>query len=163
MVTASTLWITTGVWLILRQCADEKYPLETGGVLLGYEANSREIVVTASVGPGPDAQHSLYGFVPDYEYQEEAVAAHYNKTSGVETYLGDWHSHPDGAAALSRRDKKTMRNIASSPESGVTMPVMLVLTGSSGHWVPNAFRLRSWSRRLLSYGHRIEELVTSFG
>lgn len=42
-------------------------PWETGGMLMGYVADNGDYVVTQLIGPGPNAKHSRYRFLPDNE------------------------------------------------------------------------------------------------
>ena len=57
---------STLVWIPKRtydSCVDEVanfYPLETGGVLMGYWHKLGTAVVTATVGAGPDALHDQH-------------------------------------------------------------------------------------------------------
>ena len=126
----------------MQSLANERYPLETGGVLIGYVGdNSRdEVVVTAVTGPGPKASHAAHSFKPDHEYQVEEIARHYRRSNRLFTYLGDWHTHPDSVAALSRRDKKTLKHIASHREARLERPTMAIL-GEGPSWMLMAWRL----------------------
>src|SRR5688572_17426298 len=112
--TKPTLWLPRHLLKKMRSLANNKFPLETGGVLIGYSGGSRgdDVVVVAVSGPGPGANHAALTFNPDHEYQTAEIAREYLASKGVNTYLGDWHTHPRSAAELSRRDKKTLRHIA---------------------------------------------------
>lgn len=50
------------------------------------------------------------------------------------TYLGDWHTHPNGSPALSRKDLRTLRRIARHPAARISQPVMAVLAGGPAAW-----------------------------
>ena len=113
--------------------AEVSFPDETGGMLLGY-ANHDDVVVRGIIGPGPRARHRRTRFTPDAEYQQQLLEAHFHRTGGVETYLGDWHSHPRGAAGLSGKDKKTLTRIATTASSGTPAPVMAVIAGGPTDW-----------------------------
>lgn len=102
-----------------------KWPLETGGILLGKPTPNGHIV-TDLVGPGPDGRHERYGFVPDSEWQAEQVARLW-ATDPALHYLGDWHTHPDGSTRLSSLDRATARDIAAYEEARQPSPFMLVL------------------------------------
>jgi integrative and conjugative element protein (TIGR02256 family) len=105
------------------------YPLETGGVLVGYWVRSgSEVVITDSIGPGPAAEHGESEFKPDALYQQEQVARIYRSSGRLYTYLGDWHSHPRSSAQLSRVDKRTLYLIAVSRSARAPMPIMAVAT-----------------------------------
>lgn len=114
--------------------AELTYPLETGGILMGYWVES-DIVITHGVGPGTHAVHKSNGFRPDVNFHEAEIARIYEESSRLSTYLGDWHTHPGGSASLSWRDKRTMRRIANSPEARCVMPLMTILAGHELDWL----------------------------
>lgn len=132
----------------MLEFADRRYPFETGGMLLGYEAGNGEAVVTYLIGPGPKAKHSRFSFNPDSEYQQAELETHFHKTNGRETYLGDWHTHPHSNNTLSWVDKKTLTRIARVPESGTQNPLMAILGGSTGTWQLGAVRFIGVKRGL---------------
>jgi integrative and conjugative element protein (TIGR02256 family) len=130
---------------MLEQAANN-FPFETGGLLVGYWASKSEVVINKCVGPGPSALHNLDSFTPDYAYQEREMSRLYYESRRLHFYLGDWHTHPKGVASLSRRDRKTLKNIARSKEARVASPLMCILAGEEewnvrvwrydcrGHW-----------------------------
>jgi len=118
--------------------ASAEHPLETGGVMLGY-ANPPHVVVTEIIGPGPSAKHYRYRFIPDAAYQQAAIEAHFERTEGGETYLGDWHTHPNGIARMSWLDKLTLARIAQRTEGLAVLPSMAILAGGAGRWELAAF------------------------
>jgi len=113
--------------------AERHQPYETGGCLLGYwDKLSNAVVITQSIGPGPNAKHSKYKFWPDHEWQASAIAEIYNESEYSSTYLGDWHSHPLHLnSGLSWRDYRTLSRIAHYPPARAPMPVMAVISGGS--------------------------------
>jgi integrative and conjugative element protein (TIGR02256 family) len=120
--------------------ADRAFPKETGGVLIGYWAVPlMEVVITDATGPGPKAIHNAYGFLPDAKYQEEEIARIYNDSGRMYTYLGDWHSHPNGGSRLSRRDRRTARAIATHAPARTPVPLMAILAAESP-WTLNIWR-----------------------
>ena len=126
----------------MQALANEKCPLETGGVLMGYMggAGDNEVVIAALTGPGPGAHHTLNTFEPDHEYHTKEIARVYVASQGANTYLGDWHTHPRSAAELSPRDKRTLKHIASHRSARIKRPIMAIL-GEGSPWVLNAWRL----------------------
>lgn len=122
--------------------SDDRAPDETGGILLGYEVASEfALVVTDLVGAGPAASYSVSEFVPDGRWQESEIARIYRASGRRTTYLGDWHSHPDGFLNPSRRDHRTARAIARHPPARVRRPLMLIGAREDGAWRVAAFRL----------------------
>lgn len=154
---ADTLWLCDTAWADMHALADRFCPLETGGMLLGYNGENDAPVITAIVGPGRRAKHGQYRFAPDHEDQLATLDAHFAKTAGRETYLGDWHTHPNGACALSRRDKRVLARIAEAPTSGTCHPIMMIVAGSRDDWRLGAVRFESRKRRLV--GHRYDLTV----
>lgn len=137
---SSQLWIAGSAIAAMQQLGEERYPCETGGMLLGYEADNGEAVVTTIIGPGPAAKHRRYGFVPDAKFQQAALEECFFITNGRETYLGDWHTHPRGTCELSLLDRRTLARIAETPTSRTRHPIMAILAGVPGNWKSGAVR-----------------------
>lgn len=132
---ALLVWLASHEWDSMVREADRVAPCETGGILMGYAADERQVVVTRVIGPGPRGIHTRRRFVPDYDYQERAVAKHYRSTARRETYLGDWHTHPNARSAhLSLTDRRTLARIARDPDARVPCALMVMLYGENGEW-----------------------------
>ena len=102
-------------------------PLETGGSFFGYAAANNDVVITHLVAAGPNAKRTPNSFEPDQTYQlSEMEKLFYEKDSKL-SYIGDWHSHPNNSPALSRKDEKTLLNIALVKESQCPYPIMLII------------------------------------
>lgn len=128
------------VWLPSRvhdECvaeADSFYRLETGGALMGYW-NGANAVVTAVIGPGPAALHERHNFEPDQEWQVAVIARHYEASGRRETYIGDWHTHPDANTAhLSWTDRRVLRRIINTPSARTPNPVTIIFYGAEATW-----------------------------
>lgn len=128
-------------------------------MLLGYEADNGEAVITGLIGPGPGAKHKRYSFVPAAMFQQAALEEHYFKTNGRETYLGDWHTHPRGACSLSYMDKKTLAHIAKTPTSGTQHPIMAILGGEPDGWIIGAVRFLEARPKLFFNDYRLSFLT----
>jgi integrative and conjugative element protein (TIGR02256 family) len=114
---------------MIREAMD-KYPIETGGLLLGYTAENDSVAVVTHVrGPGPNAVHAKNRYSPDHEHDEKQVARLHDTSGGTVLYLGDWHSHPDGASALSAKDRRTLKTIALSATARLPSPLMVIVAG----------------------------------
>ena len=99
---------------------------------MGYEAsNNGGIVITKSIGPGMNALHGRSKFRRDNDYQESAIADHFYQERGTETYLGDWHSHPNATSGeLSFMDRLTLKKIANFDAARVQISIMAILYGT---------------------------------
>ncbi len=125
----------------ITDAVTEAEPDETGGILLGYQApGSEEIVITHLVGAGPNSKASSSHFDPDGEWQEKEVARIYAESGRHATYLGDWHSHPKGAARPSRKDQRTARSIAEFRDARMAHPLMLIVATNETGFRLAAFR-----------------------
>ncbi|MNE32261.1 hypothetical protein D3C80_1258640 [compost metagenome] len=104
------LWISRPALEEIIRLAEQYAPLETGGVLLGWRKGP-DRVVAAVVGPGPLALHGRHMFLPDHAWQLTQIDQAFASTGGDLDYLGDWHTHPDGAAELSALDRTTLQKL----------------------------------------------------
>lgn len=141
---AATVWIPASVVQALEREADEHYPRETGGALLGFADAADEglLQIVTQTGPGPEAGHFRHRFEPDCEWQERRIATIYLESGRLTTYLGDWHSHPGGTKRPSRLDRKTAVAIARTPAARAPYPLMLILAGEPGDWTVGSYRYR---------------------
>lgn len=148
------LWLEARVEREMISEATAGFPLETGGVLLGYR-HTGDVVVLEAVGPGPQSEHSRTGFSPDPEFQEQEIIRRFHETEGRIVYVGDWHSHPAGGSTLSRLDRSTLKRIATFAPAFNPTPLMTILYGPP--WKLAAWQYQSgrvgWLRRT-----RVKEL-----
>ena len=121
-------WAAEALEEALRE-AQRAYPLETGGLLLGWTTGPGAVVISRVIGPGPRANHRATSFTPDAAWQERQLADAYEQAGRRLQYLGDWHSHPRGTIRLSGTDRATLRLIAHHPDARAAHPVMAVLAG----------------------------------
>lgn len=142
----ATLFVPAGVLCDLEREANRHFPDESGGVLLGYaDADKpKRIQAVDQIGPGPEATHERHRFEPDAAWQTERIAAAYDESGRVVTYLGDWHSHPCGSAVPSVLDRSTARLIARSREARAPHPLMMIVHGCPGEWQVAAYRWGFW-------------------
>jgi integrative and conjugative element protein (TIGR02256 family) len=137
------VWISNILVERLFAEADRVFPLETGGVLMGYVAGE-ETVISEIIGPGPNAVHRVYSFAPDYSHHEIEVARLYQASCRKWTYLGDWHSHPrQKTPDLSIKDVQTLRHIARSKKARMAFPLMMISSGQPNGWKLNVWQLET--------------------
>lgn len=142
----STVWIDSSVLASILKDARKHYPYETGGCLLGYFSGASAII-EAMIGAGPKAIHKRTGFSPNHDWQEKQIAKIYKSSNRLCTYLGDWHSHPDGPTMLSPLDKVVLKSIAFHSEARAERPLMLIVSPHHeedfGVW--RTFPSRNWN------------------
>ena len=81
------------------------------------------------------------------------IAEHYYASGRVETYLGDWHSHPNGGGRLSSLDRRTLAMIAGFDAARAPRPLMAVLHGGE------PWRLAIWLGSRVSSSRKDRMLV----
>ena len=143
------IWLASGSLQVMRFESSKWYPLETGGILIGYRASLRESVITSLIGAGPRAIRTRTSFTPDLDYQERAIEQHFLLTEGSESYLGDWHSHPMGVVGLGWRDKRVLTRIAQYEPSNTPNPFMMILSKHQD-WEMSIWRW--YQRRIIGIG-----------
>lgn len=114
---------------ILREAAASSDGKETGGILLGFGGPGGPCWVTEAAGPGPRAIRSATRFVRDLDHSEAAAEAAFALDGSL--WLGDWHTHPGGPAALSAVDLHSYRRVLAASDMGRFLAI-LVLPGRSG-------------------------------
>ena len=136
--------------------AERVYPLETGGILIGYVGDNDEYVISHVIGPGPNASHSKFGFKPDHEYQQSKINLIFNESEGGYDYLGDWHTHPKGKCAMSWIDHRTFQRIGTTAGVNISSPVMMILCNGTDEWNVSAWM---FVRPRWLYGAEIDDLI----
>lgn len=121
--------------------ASRLYPKETGGVFMGYWSRQQDaVVITKLIGPGPGALHRRTKFRPDVEFQQQMIAEHYLASGRRETYLGDWHTHPDAITGrLSIKDRFTLQGISKDEAARAPEPLMGIV-----HKEPSSRAITLW-------------------
>ena len=111
---------------IASQTFEAARPVETGGLLFGERNDATEtITIDSASGPPADSSHSHLGFDRGTANLDEILSAlHHRSTDGAQ-YLGDWHTHPHGPAALSTTDCNAAKGLCSDGAS-----VLLIWAGT---------------------------------
>ncbi len=150
MLPGPVAWLPTALYALCIEEANRWHPLEAGGVVMGYRNDPLAVVITGIIGAGPIALHGSHHFEPDYDWQLREIALHYERFGRRETYLGDWHSHPDaGNGQLSMTDRRVLRRIINTPSARTDMPLMAILHGNTDGWKMTVWRAQTKPRRIL--------------
>ncbi|MGH1462901.1 MAG: Mov34/MPN/PAD-1 family protein [Neptuniibacter sp.] len=136
------VWLPSHEFITLT--SDMKlYPeIETGGLLIGYRVkhkNYSEWVVTHLTHAGPNATHNPTSYEPDYEYDQAQADKLFHASGGSEYYIGDWHTHPNGAPEASWLDKRSLYTNAKRSSHTEHSTLMLIVGGSHKDPLPQAF------------------------
>jgi integrative and conjugative element protein (TIGR02256 family) len=131
--TVFEIWIHQRVLGRMTAEADTLFPLETGGVLVGYRVGSAQVIVDM-IGAGPAATHKSYSFHADHEWECDRLDLIYKQSAGIYVYLGEWHTHPSGTPRMSRTDRATLARIAQTTRANAPNPLMMIGAGRAGKW-----------------------------
>lgn len=134
------VWMSRSIAETCTEEASHKFPLETGGTFMGWWANRDTAVITGMIGAGPRAHHGQNSFQPDETWQLDQIARHYYNSGRRETYLGDWHSHPNASSGtLSWIDRRVLRRIIRTTSARCPNPLMIVIWGEDENWNVNTW------------------------
>ncbi|TQN44072.1 integrative and conjugative element protein (TIGR02256 family) [Blastococcus colisei] len=109
--------------------------IETGGMLLGQIDEAAGVVyIDDATPPTPDSLCSAVHFRHGIEGSQDLVE-HYARTTGtITSFVGMWHTHPDGPAVPSRTDETGMANLVTSALGGPPRCLMLIVGGYDPAW-----------------------------
>lgn len=120
----------------LRKICDVRQanlPRETGGSLVGsWDIESKSLYVVGALEAPPDSKSTRGSFVRGVVGQEERFQHIADITMGMLTYLGEWHSHPDGVPPLPSWDDLGVRAWLSEHLALEGYPgIMLIMSGNA--------------------------------
>ena len=107
----------------------KSFPLETGGIIVGYYTEDlSQAVICLITGPPPDSVHGRYTFKRGTKGLKEILK---NAQSEKQFYLGEWHLHPNGTTEPSCQDVNQMKDIAGSKAYNCPEPIMIIIAGNA--------------------------------
>ena len=124
-------WADLQAW-IQRSARLNGREFETGGHLFGERDDAAKVMWVSEVtGPPPDSMASASEFVCGVE-GVEAVTKQKNKFSrGSVSFIGMWHTHPNGNPTPSITDYNAMLSIVEKPEFSCARSILLVIGPNS--------------------------------
>ena len=114
-------------------------PRETGGFLIGLRRGDH-IEVTSLTRQADDDIATSSSFERASASHRKAILAAWTRSAELETLVGDWHSHPDGARHASATDhrswsklvKVTGQPVVGLIDCGASLPFAF---SSAGRWL----------------------------
>ena len=101
--------VFTDRWVInkLGAARTDKLPNETGGVLIGsYDMQRKIVYIVDTLLSPPDSQEWPTVYIRGYEGLKRELERVTRITDGRLEYVGEWHSHPAGAACRPSQDDR---------------------------------------------------------
>ena len=99
---------------------------ETGGALVGYVSNLRDLIVVYASGPGPRAKLEADSVLIDGRYTTSFCNELFTSSAGVLDYVGDWHRHPSWSLRASPSDLAAMQTIDRAGCCATPHPVSVI-------------------------------------
>lgn len=97
---------------------------ETGGILLGHNHPDRCKILVAG-DPGPNAVRRRRAFSRDRAYAEILADAAWDEHKA--TWVGEWHTHPEGLATPSDIDLSSYLGHLNDPDLGFDYFISLII------------------------------------
>jgi integrative and conjugative element protein (TIGR02256 family) len=98
--------------------------LETGGILLGHNRHDRCAILVAG-DPGPTAVRHRRAFSRDRAHAERLADTAWARYQA--TWVGEWHTHPEGLATPSDIDLSSYLDHLNDPDLGFTYFISLII------------------------------------
>lgn len=98
--------------------------LETGGILLGHNHHDRCAILVAG-DPGPNAVRHRRAFSRDRAHAEDLADAAWAEHQA--TWVGEWHTHPEGLATPSDIDLASYLDHLNDPDLGFDYFISLII------------------------------------
>ena len=130
------LW-DDGLRTKVRQLRADKLPNETGGVLLGYfDLKLGHVYIVDALPAPPDSEGDTTGFTRGTSGLQDAVQRAQERTGGIVTYVGEWHSHPlKTSAKPSPADIYLLAHLASGLQADGLPAIMLIVGEHEERWL----------------------------
>ena len=119
------------------QMADEAHPMETGAALFGTYSEDQKLARIEGIAPAPpDSKRGRFHFRRGIGGLAAFFRRLFSRTNGRSFYVGEFHSHPGGAAggaaSPSPQDDATQFAIAAEPTCQCHAPVLVIVGGRPG-------------------------------
>ncbi len=119
-------------WIIdkLVQLRQSKLPNETGGILLGILDTHRKVCSLTDVIPSPsDSEEWPTSYIRGRNGLLQLVKETEKRTAGQVSYVGEWHSHPNGASiSPSQLDRKAFNSLKRQRDEE-NLPTLMAIIG----------------------------------
>jgi integrative and conjugative element protein (TIGR02256 family) len=130
-------------------------PNETGGVLIGsFDLRRGVIHVVDAVPAPPDSRQSPTYFIRGKKDLQPLVDGLTVRSAGTLGYIGEWHSHPDGAGvAPSRDDEGVWRHLREHIDP-TGSPYLMVICAASETLIRAGWRPHEAAEGVVDHGRR---------
>lgn len=106
----------------------QQLPNETGSSIVGHIDIENKVIYPFHILPTPENSTSTRtSFIRGSEGNREALEDILKKTSNAFTYLGEWHSHPNGSGVNPSGDDNSLLKVISSEMHPAGLPGLMII------------------------------------
>lgn len=110
------------------QVARKHYPNEVGSPLVGSYSDDGHEARISGIGPlSPDSRGTRFSFSRGVRGLREFFTNLFKSSKGRVHYVGEWHSHPNGAPSPSGTDHDNMMVIAHDPNAECPECILIII------------------------------------
>lgn len=110
-------------------------PKETGGILLGsYDMSRKIIYIVETILSPSDSKEYPNAYYRGIDGVPERVARIHEITAGNVSYIGEWHSHPDGASLNRSADDDHLFEWIKNHMQPIGRPPLMLIAGGQGNF-----------------------------
>lgn len=132
---------------------EERSPNETGGILVGTFDLRRNILhIVAALPAPPDSRQSPTYFIRGALNLRPIMDALTQGSAGQLQYVGEWHSHPDGAAARPSHDDEGVFSHLAAQIEPTGSPFAMMICGAEDSWIRVGWAGRGRIEGVIAYG-----------
>lgn len=116
----------------IKKCVVKHYPNECGGVFVGKIKEKTALIEKMMVPKRFRSNPVFFSRIADFinKWLERV----FNQSNGETIYLGEWHSHPNGAPYPSETDYNSMKRIAQNTDVRIETPLLLIVGYDNKHF-----------------------------
>ena len=140
------LTVTGEVLRRMQALRQRAAPNETGGVLIGsFDAGRGTVHIVAALPAPADSRQAPTYFVRGARELKAAIDAIAQQSAGALGYVGEWHSHPDSAAARPSSDDEAVFSYLQTHLGPPGTPYVMAICGREETWLR-----AGWQERVLA-------------
>jgi len=129
-------------------------PNETGGVLIGSFDTVRAVVHIVSALPAPeDSRQAPTYFIRGSKDLKPLVDRIVLRSAGTLCYVGEWHSHPDGAAAKPSDDDEVVFGHLVAHLGPTGTPFVMAICGRDETWLRAGWQSHEHEEATVGHAH----------
>lgn len=126
-----TIFLSETLIETLRASRTHKLPAETGGVLIGdFDIGRRRIYLVSSILSPEDSKETPGSYIRGSFGLQRAIKEIGDRTLNMLQYVGEWHSHPDGASANPSGDDLALYSHLTTEMQVEGYPPVMVIVAS---------------------------------